>query len=374
MRLYYAQNKEDLLIKSFFPDVENGIYFDIGANHPVIDSVTKIFYDSGWSGVNIEPIPRLYQQLSEERPLDTTLNIGIGSRSDKMLFTEYVDGDGLSTFDDTMVDYYGKGDHHFPTENVKQYTVKVKTLTQVVKELALQNIHFLKIDVEGYEYDVIKGYDWESIRPELICIESNHISKDWRPLLLNKRYHQVFFDGINNYYLAEESLFRKDYFSYENAVFAGNPVYYPAYVEITNHLEEKNNLVEEKLKHLEVTLQDREREILLLQMQQRDVKYLMKHLLKETQHRINNRAARKIANSGRLTYRADPQITKVINEPNDSVEELIGFIKIRDKANIKVSRSTIRDVFGSLFWRVSAVGMKVLLKSGKKIGRRVYGR
>jgi hypothetical protein len=34
----------------------------------VDDSVTKLFYDLGWRGVNVEPIPVLHQMLLQDRP------------------------------------------------------------------------------------------------------------------------------------------------------------------------------------------------------------------------------------------------------------------------------------------------------------------
>jgi hypothetical protein len=58
----------------------------------------------------------------------------------------------------------------------------------------------LKVDVEGHEYEVLAGNDWSRFRPEVICIEADHIIKDWRPLLRKNGYKLVFFDGLNEYY------------------------------------------------------------------------------------------------------------------------------------------------------------------------------
>ena len=38
----YAQNFEDIFLAGILKDIENGFYVDVGANHPVQDSVTKI--------------------------------------------------------------------------------------------------------------------------------------------------------------------------------------------------------------------------------------------------------------------------------------------------------------------------------------------
>ena len=53
----YAQNFEDVLLWRALGHIKNGVYIDVGANSHVEQSVTKVFYDAGWSGINIEPLP-----------------------------------------------------------------------------------------------------------------------------------------------------------------------------------------------------------------------------------------------------------------------------------------------------------------------------
>ena len=44
----YAQNFEDVILNRAFRHQRSGFYIDIGAFDPVVDSVTKHFYDLGW--------------------------------------------------------------------------------------------------------------------------------------------------------------------------------------------------------------------------------------------------------------------------------------------------------------------------------------
>ena len=46
----YAQYREDLTLAALLHEKEKGFYVDVGANHEEIDSVTKYFYERGWSG------------------------------------------------------------------------------------------------------------------------------------------------------------------------------------------------------------------------------------------------------------------------------------------------------------------------------------
>ena len=66
-KISYSSNKEDVIIDILTGFKQNGVYIDVGANHPDIISVTKKFYDRGWSGVNIEPNYDNYLLFLEKR-------------------------------------------------------------------------------------------------------------------------------------------------------------------------------------------------------------------------------------------------------------------------------------------------------------------
>ena len=72
----YSQDFEDFIL--FYLFIEKGFYIDVGANDPNIFSVTKAFYERGWHGINIEPLPFKYKLLKQYRPRDINLQYGIG--------------------------------------------------------------------------------------------------------------------------------------------------------------------------------------------------------------------------------------------------------------------------------------------------------
>ncbi len=220
-----AQNREDIILSGFFKGVKKGFYVDVGANHPDTLSVTKFFYDRGWSGINIEPNPELFRELAAQRHRDTNLNIGAADKPGELTLREYPEGDGLSTFStETQKQYRESSTYKKYTGKYVDRKVPVKPLSQVFEENGVEEINFMNVDVEGFEYEVLKGNDWKKYRPQVICIEANHINKDWRPLLKEAKYELVFNDGLNNYYVADEHRGLADEFSYAEAVLIRKPV------------------------------------------------------------------------------------------------------------------------------------------------------
>ncbi len=233
-RISYAQNNEDIIISGFFEGIDNGFYVDVGANHPDKLSITKIFYDRGWSGLNLEPNRELFKLITKSRPRDINLNIGAADKTGELTLREYPEGDGLSTFSKSAQNEYEKDTsvYHKYTRKYIDVVVPVLPLRDIFKQQNIKHISFMTIDVEGFEYQVIKGNDWTKYRPLVLCIEANHIVEDWRPLIKAANYELVFFDGLNNYYVAQEHPEVIDRFSYVNTVILGKPIISPHIQEV----------------------------------------------------------------------------------------------------------------------------------------------
>src|SRR5688572_29493242 len=101
----YAQNFEDVILARTFRGISSGFYIDVGAWDPTVDSVTRHFYDSGWSGINIEPNPLFYERLVLERPRDINLNCAVSDAPEVGPFYVF-DDTGTSTFDKGISDYF----------------------------------------------------------------------------------------------------------------------------------------------------------------------------------------------------------------------------------------------------------------------------
>lgn len=200
----FAQNFEDVILWRALQHVQNGFYVDCGAFDPTNHSVTKAFYDRGWCGINIEPVPHLSAAFDDERPNDINLNIALSDRSDISIFYEIVDT-GLSTFNPTIA-----RQHIEEGFVAKSIDVRTDCLSNVLADYPEKEIHFLKIDVEGSELAVLTGLNLSSHRPWIVLVEAvhprthklNHL--EWESLLLSEGYDFAYFDGLNRFYVAHE--------------------------------------------------------------------------------------------------------------------------------------------------------------------------
>ena len=91
----FAQSGEDVVLARAFRGRNEGLYVDLGANDPVVDSVTKHFYDRGWRGINVEPVPSAFEALVAQRPRDVNLNVAVGRTRETRVFYETLSNDGL---------------------------------------------------------------------------------------------------------------------------------------------------------------------------------------------------------------------------------------------------------------------------------------
>jgi len=201
----YAQNFEDVLLARAFKGRTTGFYIDIGAMDPVDGSVTKHFYDLGWSGINIEPDPRFFEKLVVGRPRDISLNCALGAAEETRMFYHFEE-QGISTFSPVFSNYFANRGCPFKT-----IPLRLTTLADICRKHGPSQIDFLKIDAEGWEGPIIQGADWLHYRPLILVIEAtepcSHTPnwQEWEPELMAANYTFCYFDGLNRFYLRNES-------------------------------------------------------------------------------------------------------------------------------------------------------------------------
>jgi len=202
----YAQNFEDFMLWKALKAIKNGLYIDIGACDPDLYSVTKWFYDNGWSGINAEPIEECYRKFLTERPRDINLDIFV---SDKNGVTDFYESSDLVK--STNKPENAKTPKNEPGLKFEKKIKNTRKLDDICAEHGVKTVHFLKIDVEGSEMEVLRGFSFDEIRPWIVLFESvstdadhNDVSTECVNYLKNKGYHFIYFDGLNKFFAADE--------------------------------------------------------------------------------------------------------------------------------------------------------------------------
>jgi hypothetical protein len=171
LNLSYSQEGEDLVLYRFFEHKKAGFYIDVGAHHPMRFSNTYKFYQLGWNGINIDPLPGSMNEFNRIRERDINLEIPISNDTSKNLTYYMFDEPALNTFDEPLALLRDKETSY---NIIKKIAIKPFKLSEIL-DINLPSdveIDFLSIDVEGLDMEVLCSNNWEKYRPNYVISES----------------------------------------------------------------------------------------------------------------------------------------------------------------------------------------------------------
>ena len=192
---------ESELVWQFFDSRTDGFFVDIGANDPQRGSQSWMLEERGWRGILIEPQARLCERLRQARPRSQVFQVACGAPgapAEMTFFTAATPGHSglVKNLVDATTNYVG-------TE-----MVKVKTLDAVLAEAGNPAIDFVTMDVEGTQFDVLRGFDLQRHRPKLLLVEEHLYDLKAHRYLLRANYRLAKRTGLNNWYVPKKSRFR----------------------------------------------------------------------------------------------------------------------------------------------------------------------
>lgn len=193
-----AENLEDIVLWRALGHVQAGRYIDIGASEPTRYSVSRGFYDRGWRGFHFEPLPECAARLRAARPDEPVHEVALG------------DHDGEIDFFRTPLQATSTGVQEHAGDGALRILVPVRTLASFADQWRGLEIHWMKIDVEGMEEQVLRGWDSRGLRPWVIVVEATRpLSTEpahdaWESIVIGAGYRFALFDGLNRFYVAAE--------------------------------------------------------------------------------------------------------------------------------------------------------------------------
>lgn len=219
-----AKKKQDnpfiiLLDFYFFKTASESCFFvQVGANDgKTNDPLYRIIKEHKPSGLLIEPIHAVFEKLQlNYRDHDNLhfANVALAKNSGyKTIYTikesfqqEYADytgfnATGLASFDkDHLTKHLLKNmSEYFADKQAIDYleeiTVETLDFNSLVKRYKLSRVDVLQVDCEGYDYEVIKMFDFEKFDPVIINYEHKHLTEEDRAaceMLLKEKGYKLF--------------------------------------------------------------------------------------------------------------------------------------------------------------------------------------
>lgn len=144
------------ILPKLFTDNEEIVLFDVGANIGSYSlELRKIFKKA--RVYSFEPNPNAYTMLKEnlQGRNCNCLNLGLGAEKQRKTLYTYsteTQSEHSSCYKEVFLDVHKVEDH-----DILEINVLIDTLDEFCGEENVQQIDFLKIDTEGYEYEVLKG-------------------------------------------------------------------------------------------------------------------------------------------------------------------------------------------------------------------------
>ena len=135
-----------------------------------------------WKGILVEPVPAYFDQLKNTYRNSKDLifeNIAISTKTQSRAFYYLLDKDN-------SLPPWAKGVGSFSLKHVlalknqirdfDKHLVSTKitclSLKSLLEKYGINHVDVFVIDAEGYDYDIIKQINFDTIRPEIIVFES----------------------------------------------------------------------------------------------------------------------------------------------------------------------------------------------------------
>ncbi|WP_205945216.1 FkbM family methyltransferase [Pedobacter hiemivivus] len=204
----YSQEGEDGILSRVFGNRQDGFFVDVGAHHPIRFSNTYKFYENGWRGINIDACPGSMEPFNRIRPLDINLEIPVSNLKEKMPFYVFNET-ALNTFSLELANEYQKKDSYWIDKTV---VMETSTLASILDDHlpANQEIDFLSIDAEGFDFQILISNNWTKYKPKVVLIECDLSIAEFMDSdlyrFMEKEQYEFFAKTVKTVFFKHESL------------------------------------------------------------------------------------------------------------------------------------------------------------------------
>ncbi|MEY5043793.1 MAG: hypothetical protein RJA19_1020 [Bacteroidota bacterium] len=163
---FYSQLGQDYLASALFGG--SGYFVEFGACDGLKHSNTKALEELGWKGILAEPDKSWHEALEQNRPGAIISTQCVWKESGATLNFSSATIGVLSTLSE-----FQTSDFHLRKIR-ESYPVETISLLDLLREQGAPDyIHYLSIDTEGSEFDILASFDFDAYRFGLITVEHN---------------------------------------------------------------------------------------------------------------------------------------------------------------------------------------------------------
>jgi FkbM family methyltransferase len=162
MKSYSESGFDKIIYNNFFNSIDSGTLVEVGAGHPVEISTSLFYKERGWRTISIDPNPKFVKLHKEAGREIYEYACGYEDKDD-VNFYVYADGNEMS---------YSSLGAKYRNVNYYEIKVRVRTLNSILDNLNITKLDIVTIDTEGWEIEVMQGFDTNKYSPEVIVLEN----------------------------------------------------------------------------------------------------------------------------------------------------------------------------------------------------------
>lgn len=196
---------------------KDGFYVDIGAHNGIDISNTLLFENLGWKGFCVEANPNTFSALQKNRKCDC-YNLAVFSKNIGTMKMATTSASELDSLEVNLTDNHRKRmqSEGGRDEALQYIEVQSATFNEIMAHYPnITHIDFISLDVEGGEFEVLKGIDFDKYTFSLMAIEHNNVRKSIEnitALLEQKGYRMLFFNAWDFFFVPDDRLgYKKKY-------------------------------------------------------------------------------------------------------------------------------------------------------------------
>tara|TARA_Y100001938_G_C8063746_1_gene418907 strand:- start:35 stop:685 length:651 start_codon:yes stop_codon:yes gene_type:complete len=171
------------IYNNLFGYKENGTFVEIGANDGQSFSNTCFLADIGWHGVYVEPIKEYYQKCRLRHKNNKNISVVNKAISSEEHELTLYKGGVLSTASKKAYDNFKKmpwACKHFHGKKESSQAITLQKLLETEK--IEPRFDLMVIDVEGFEWEVLKNFKIDQWDPKVVIIELHDTNPNYKCL------------------------------------------------------------------------------------------------------------------------------------------------------------------------------------------------